>query len=99
MTDKEKVQLLELLENTASIFGKTITDGGFRLMADTLEKHEFTDVKNAIQSILRSSKFMPTLAEIVELVENTELARPPKTSGEMMTDEQWEKLKRESDVD
>ncbi len=63
MENEEKLRLLALLADT---FNKKYKEETFAMWLEVLDDVSFADLKSGIFYLLKSSKFMPTLADIRE---------------------------------
>ena len=77
------IQLAALAET----FNKTLSKTAIRIYYEALKPYSFNDVNRALNILVRQSKFMPTIAEIVEIIED-------KKSPDALAEQAYNKLIR-----
>ena len=83
MIDSEKKKFLEALTLTAEIYNKSFSIEAVKIYWNDLVEFDFIDVMSAIDKHRKTSKFFPTIADIIEKI--------PKSSANIHpgADEAW----------
>lgn len=78
LTDHDKKTFSEIIKGTAGAYGREVSPIVMRMFWGVLSKYEIHQVEAAFSSHLQTSRFMPTIAEIVERIEmmSGQAARP-----------------------
>lgn len=59
-----------MLLGLAEIYNRTLSEASVTLYYNALKQYDFEDVNNAINIIVRQSRFMPSISEIIDIIEN-----------------------------
>lgn len=63
-------KFVEALKGTASLFSKEINEQGIMLMVNMLSSYKEEDLINALHKHLKSSRFFPTIADIISKIDS-----------------------------
>lgn len=92
LTEDNKKDFSEIFRGTAGVYGKEAQPTVMRMFFAALQKYDMNQIEAAFTSHVKTSKFMPTIADIIDKIEsvNPAMQRPG-------ADEAWAMIPKNED--
>lgn len=84
MKDSDMLKFFDFLDGCGSVYDKEIKEAQAKIFFNALAEYDFNAVEKSFNAHIRTSKFFPTPADIIQNIPK------PKLAGHIGSDEAWQ---------